>query len=95
MLTARGVGFQISNEIDGLGNPKGDVYSSRELSVLLDHFSDLERFIGVSIFLARSRDSFPFRCSVFSREEPVGSCIRRGARPDFDALAAAAVSVTG
>jgi ubiquinone/menaquinone biosynthesis C-methylase UbiE len=35
---------QLVNEVDGAGNPKGDVYSKKELKKLLVHFRDLEIF---------------------------------------------------
>ena len=38
---------QSVNEVDGVGNPKGDVYSRAELRALLHGFSDLEMFSGV------------------------------------------------
>jgi SAM-dependent methyltransferase len=38
---------QSVNEVDGVGNPKGDVYSRAELRSLLSGFSDLEMFAGV------------------------------------------------
>lgn len=38
---------QLVNEVDGLGNPKGDVYSRTELRNLLEGFVDLELFTGL------------------------------------------------
>jgi SAM-dependent methyltransferase len=38
---------QLVNEVDGIGNPKGDVYSRAELRRLLGRFKDLEFFAGV------------------------------------------------
>jgi SAM-dependent methyltransferase len=38
---------QSVNEVDGVGNPKGDVYSRGELRALLSGFTDLEIFAGV------------------------------------------------
>ena len=38
---------QLVNEVDGVGNPKGDVYSKKELKKLLVHFMDLEIFCGL------------------------------------------------
>lgn len=38
---------QSVNEVDGVGNPKGDVYSRHELRSLLSGFADLELFAGV------------------------------------------------
>jgi SAM-dependent methyltransferase len=38
---------QSVNEVDGIGNPKGDVYSRDELRSLLQGFTDLELFAGV------------------------------------------------
>lgn len=35
------------NEVDGVGNPKGDVYTRRELRALLSGFSELEIFAGL------------------------------------------------
>jgi ubiquinone/menaquinone biosynthesis C-methylase UbiE len=35
------------NEVDGVGNPKGDVYSKSELSRLLCDFSSREMFVGL------------------------------------------------
>jgi hypothetical protein len=35
------------NEVDGVGNPKGDVYSRRELAALLKDFTDLNLFAGL------------------------------------------------
>jgi ubiquinone/menaquinone biosynthesis C-methylase UbiE len=37
---------QLVNEVDGRGNPKGDVYSVAELQVLLRRFTDLSIFAG-------------------------------------------------
>ena len=38
---------QLVNEVDGAGNPKGDVYSKRELRDLLRNFRDIEMFAGL------------------------------------------------
>jgi ubiquinone/menaquinone biosynthesis C-methylase UbiE len=38
---------QLVNEVDGVGNPKGDVYSRRELQELLRDFRDVEMFTGL------------------------------------------------
>jgi SAM-dependent methyltransferase len=38
---------QLVNEVDGAGNPKGDVYSKRELRDLLGDFRDIEMFAGL------------------------------------------------
>lgn len=38
---------QLVNEVDGVGNPKGDVYSKRELRDLLRNFRDIEMFAGL------------------------------------------------
>ena len=38
---------QSVNEVDGVGNPKGDVYSRSELRSLLRGFSEIEMFSGV------------------------------------------------
>lgn len=38
---------QLVNEVDGFGNPLGDVYSDAELRRLLGRFSDLELFAGL------------------------------------------------
>jgi len=38
---------QLVNEVDGVGNPKGDVYSKRELRDLLYSFRDIEMFAGL------------------------------------------------
>jgi ubiquinone/menaquinone biosynthesis C-methylase UbiE len=35
---------QLVNEVDGAGNPKGDVYSKREMQQLLNQFRELEIF---------------------------------------------------
>jgi SAM-dependent methyltransferase len=44
----RGTPIQQSvNEVDGRGNPKGDVYSRAELSALLERFADVQLFVGV------------------------------------------------
>lgn len=45
LLTGKGL-QQLVNEVDGVGNPKGDVYSKRELRVLLRKFKDIEMFAG-------------------------------------------------
>lgn len=37
---------KLVNEFDGVGNPKGDVYSRAELAELLKRFTDLEMFAG-------------------------------------------------
>jgi ubiquinone/menaquinone biosynthesis C-methylase UbiE len=48
MKWVKGVSMQESvNRVDGLGNPKGDVYSRAELVRLLDGFVDLEVYAGV------------------------------------------------
>jgi SAM-dependent methyltransferase len=38
---------QLVNEVDGVGNVKGDVYSKAELSALLGGFTDLEMTVGL------------------------------------------------
>lgn len=38
---------QLVNEVDGTGNPKGEVYSKRELRGLLRQFRDFEMFAGL------------------------------------------------
>jgi hypothetical protein len=38
---------QLVNEMDGVGNPKGDVYSKAELRGLLSQFEGLEMFAGL------------------------------------------------
>jgi ubiquinone/menaquinone biosynthesis C-methylase UbiE len=38
---------QLVNEVDGAGNPKGDVYSKKELKELLRQFRNLEIFCGL------------------------------------------------
>lgn len=38
---------QLVNEVDGIGNPKGDVYSKKELRNLLREFKDIEMFAGL------------------------------------------------
>jgi SAM-dependent methyltransferase len=38
---------QSVNEVDGVGNPKGDVYSRAELRALLSGFTDLDLFAGL------------------------------------------------
>jgi ubiquinone/menaquinone biosynthesis C-methylase UbiE len=38
---------QLVNEVDGVGNPKGDVYTRAELRRLLDRFQNLELYAGV------------------------------------------------
>jgi SAM-dependent methyltransferase len=38
---------QLVNEVDGVDNPKGDVYSKRELRDLLYSFRDIEMFVGL------------------------------------------------
>ena len=35
------------NEVDGIGNPKGDVYAKKELRNLLREFKDIEMFAGL------------------------------------------------
>lgn len=37
---------KLVNEVDGVGNPKGDVYSKKELQQLLSNFRYLEMFTG-------------------------------------------------
>jgi ubiquinone/menaquinone biosynthesis C-methylase UbiE len=55
---------QVLNEVDGFGNPKGDVYSMKELKGILSLYSNLEMFAGVfsipktKIFIPSSKDSF-------------------------------------
>jgi len=38
---------QLVNEVDGVGNPKGDVYSRAELKRLLTRFDDVELSVGL------------------------------------------------
>jgi SAM-dependent methyltransferase len=38
---------QLVNEVDGVGNPKGDVYSRKELGDLLGNFRDVDMFAGL------------------------------------------------
>jgi len=38
---------QLVNEVDGVGNPKGDVYSKNELDVLLCNFKNIEYSVSV------------------------------------------------
>jgi 2-polyprenyl-3-methyl-5-hydroxy-6-metoxy-1,4-benzoquinol methylase len=38
---------QLAREVDGGGNPKGDVYSKSELRRLLSNFRELELFVGL------------------------------------------------
>jgi SAM-dependent methyltransferase len=38
---------ELVNEVDGVGNPKGDVYSRRELQALLARFERVEMFVRV------------------------------------------------
>lgn len=47
---------QLVDEVDGVGNPKGDVYSKKELRTLLDKFERLELSVG----LLNSWMIFPF-----------------------------------
>jgi len=48
MRWLRGKSIQQSiNEVDGVGNPKGDVYSQAELARLMRQFTNLEMFAGV------------------------------------------------
>ena len=47
---------QLVNEVDGSGNPKGDVYTKREAAQLLREFTGLEMFAGLlegSMFVPR------------------------------------------
>lgn len=45
LLSGRTIQQQV-NEVDGVGNPKGDVYSRSELKRLLNRFQNLEMFAG-------------------------------------------------
>jgi SAM-dependent methyltransferase len=48
MRLIRGKSIQESiNEVDGVGNPKGDVYSRAELGRLLEAFDQITMFAGV------------------------------------------------
>jgi SAM-dependent methyltransferase len=38
---------QLVNEVDGVGNPKGDVYSKREVAALLSGFDSVELTVGL------------------------------------------------
>ena len=38
---------RVINEVDGSGNPKGDVYTKEEAGELLHKFTDLEMFAGL------------------------------------------------
>jgi len=57
---------QLLNEVDGVGNPKGDVYTRRELEELLGRFRDLEIFAG-HIAVPKTRFILPS-----SRTNPLG-----------------------
>jgi hypothetical protein len=46
-LTARKSMQQLVDEVDGIGNPKGDVYSRAELRQLLAAFTDVQMFAGL------------------------------------------------
>jgi SAM-dependent methyltransferase len=46
LLSGKSVG-QLVNEVDGEGNPKGDVFSKRQLWALLEGFSDVELSVGL------------------------------------------------
>ncbi|MDA8121147.1 MAG: methyltransferase domain-containing protein [Deltaproteobacteria bacterium] len=46
LLTGKPVRRQV-DEVDGIGNPKGDVFSRKELAELLSRFSGLEFFSGL------------------------------------------------
>jgi ubiquinone/menaquinone biosynthesis C-methylase UbiE len=37
---------QVVNEVDGIGNPKGDVYSKKDVEKLLNKFKDIKTSIG-------------------------------------------------
>jgi ubiquinone/menaquinone biosynthesis C-methylase UbiE len=47
------------NEVDGVGNPKGDVYTRDELRALLHQFTDLELSVGMLQGLPVGRHRFP------------------------------------
>jgi ubiquinone/menaquinone biosynthesis C-methylase UbiE len=38
---------QLVNEVDGLGNPRGSVFSKAEIKSLLSSFKELDLFVGV------------------------------------------------
>ncbi len=38
---------QLVDEVDGIGNPKGDVYTKKELGELLKKFTNLDMFVGL------------------------------------------------
>lgn len=46
ILTGKSIS-QLVNEVDGVGNPKGDIYSKKELKELLHQFSQIEMFAGL------------------------------------------------
>ena len=46
VATGKSIQQQV-NEVDGAGNPKGHVYSRRELRALLGRFEHLELFAGL------------------------------------------------
>jgi SAM-dependent methyltransferase len=46
LLTGKSI-QQLVNEVDGLGNPRGDVYSKQELTDLLHRFEITEMFPGL------------------------------------------------
>lgn len=49
---------QLVNEIDGIGNPKGDVYTKKELKLLLKKFRNIEMFCGL-VSIPRTRVYLP------------------------------------
>ena len=50
---------ELVNEVDGVGNPKGDVYSRTELRALLAGFTDVELSVGLLQGLPVGRRRFP------------------------------------
>lgn len=50
---------ELVNEVDGVGNPKGDVYSRTELRSLLSGFADIECSVGLLHGLPVGRHRFP------------------------------------
>jgi hypothetical protein len=70
LLTSKSM-QQLVNEVDGVGNPKGEVYSRAELRDLLRRFDDLKLFAGLlqgGMLLPRGNRFLPRR--LLQRFEP-------------------------
>lgn len=71
---------QLMNEVDGVGNPKGSVFSKGELRRLLKKFRDIDLFVGLLqgwMFFPKGGRLFPDRCYANLRNMEAGFYMRK------------------